>query len=250
MSRNQRKKGRRSGHPPEGEPWIWHTLQLTESAAWRTSSIHCKRLINFLEIEHLRHAGTRNGSLVATYNQLEAFGVGRRFIFNAIREAERRGLVMVVRGGRKGAVLNELNRFRLTYAWTMTKQNGLWDWHLPTDDWKGYEDASIGAPSGTPTINKRELPTMHKSEPPHLQAIEMTKQDEVSKGEPPYISGIGDLLLATDNPNIATAIGAGAPHQGGGDQHLLQDATTKPEDLKPLGHFLDLSKLILPSKDP
>ena len=62
------------------------------------------------EIEHLRHGGADNGSLLATYNQLEAFGIGRRFIFGAIREAEQRGLVVVERGGRKGVVLNELKR--------------------------------------------------------------------------------------------------------------------------------------------
>ena len=110
MSRNRPRSGRRSGHPPEGENWIWHTLASLDSPAWRSRSIHCRRLIDFLEIEHLRHGGADNGSLLATYNQLEAFGIGRRFIFGAIREAEQRGPVVVECGGRKGVVLNELKR--------------------------------------------------------------------------------------------------------------------------------------------
>ena len=44
----------RSGHPPEGEPWIWHSLSLISSPAWRARSINCARLIDFLEIEAIR----------------------------------------------------------------------------------------------------------------------------------------------------------------------------------------------------
>ena len=86
----------------------------------------------------MKHGGVENGSLVAPYNQLEEFGIGRRLINNSIIEAERRGLINVERGGRRGVVLTELSRFRLTYYWTRLRVQGLWDWYPPTDNWRKY----------------------------------------------------------------------------------------------------------------
>ncbi|MFZ5671732.1 MAG: hypothetical protein ACOZAM_02085 [Pseudomonadota bacterium] len=142
--------GRVAGGPPIGEPFIWKTLRLISSDAWRFRSIHCTRLLDFLEIEHLRHGGVENGALVAPYNQLETFGIGRRFISKTIAEAETRKLVEVKRGGLKGRGMSDLSRFRLTYCWTKSRVNGLWDWHLPTDDWQTYKEPGhqiISAPS-------------------------------------------------------------------------------------------------------
>ena len=156
MSKQQRR--RRTNHPPDGVPWIWHTVELLASPAWRAQSINCRRLIDFLEIEHLNHAGLENGSLLAPYSQLELFGIGRRFIFSAIGESERLGLVRVERGGRRGVVLTEVNRFRLTYMWTRKKFNGIWDWTLPTDEWKlfsgGEKRERISVPSDTARVHK------------------------------------------------------------------------------------------------
>jgi hypothetical protein len=112
-------KGRRTGAPPQGESWIWHTLELRRSKAWQGRSIGCIKLIEFLELEHLQHGANENGQLVAPYSQLEAFGISRRTINAAILEAESRGLIRVDRGGLKGRTLSELNRFTLTYAWTI-----------------------------------------------------------------------------------------------------------------------------------
>lgn len=131
-------KSRAGGHPPDGEPWIWHSLSLTSSPAWRSRPINCARLLDFLEIEHMHHGGNENGSLVAPYCQLVSHGLTRRLIADAIREAERRGLIRVERGGKKGTTVTELSRYRLTYLWTKTRQNGIWSWHEPTDEWKLY----------------------------------------------------------------------------------------------------------------
>lgn len=170
MGHRQNKKGPRTNRPPEGEAWIWHTLELLSSPAWRTRSINCRRLIDFLEIEHLRHGGAENGSLLAPYSQLVSFGIGRRFIYAAIREAERRGLIQVERGGRKGVVLTEVSRFRLTYQWSRTKIQGLWDWHEPSDNWKNYSDPkpAIGSPSCTASVHLHEQATVHLRKPPPM----------------------------------------------------------------------------------
>jgi hypothetical protein len=184
------KRGRRTNHPPDGVAWIWHTIELVSSPAWRTRSINCRRLIDFLEIEHLQHGGVENGSLLAPYSQLVSFGIGRRFIHGAIKVAEQRGLIQVDRGGRKGVVLTEVSRFRLTYHWTRTKAQGLWNWHEPTDNWKNYSDPepAIGAPSCTDTVHLRALATVHLRVLPPAQALENTTGDRVHLCTPPSIS--------------------------------------------------------------
>ena len=61
-------------HPPSGESFVWLTRELLSSDAWRSQSIHTRRLIDFLLLEYLRRAGQTNGRLKAPYRQLYAFG--------------------------------------------------------------------------------------------------------------------------------------------------------------------------------
>jgi hypothetical protein len=87
--------------PPEGEPWVWETRALLQSAPWQAQSINCRRLIEFLQLEHMRHGGTANGKLKAPRRQLSAFGIGEHFISDAIHEGETLGLIDVCRGRRR-----------------------------------------------------------------------------------------------------------------------------------------------------
>jgi hypothetical protein len=73
-------------------------LPVVESAAWRSLSINARRLLDFLIIEQIRHAGKANGALQAPYSQLVKFGITRRLIGRAIEEAERAGFVECRRG--------------------------------------------------------------------------------------------------------------------------------------------------------
>ena len=101
-----RSSGKRTGRaarahrPPKDEPWVWLTRELVSSPAWRSRSINCARLIDFLMVEHKNHAGTENGNLMATYDQLVPWGLTRSEIRAAIDEAEFLGLVRFERGGR------------------------------------------------------------------------------------------------------------------------------------------------------
>jgi len=79
--------------PPQGEAWAWLTRNLLTSAAWRSQSINCRRLIECLMIDHMNHAGLMNGELQATYNQLEKAGCTRALIRSAILEANSLGLI-------------------------------------------------------------------------------------------------------------------------------------------------------------
>lgn len=130
-------KGRKTNSPRDGEGFIYHTLDLMASPAWRGRSIACARLIDFLELENARHGGKENGRLLAPYTQLVEFGIGRRFIADAIRKAEQRGLIRFERGGKKGTAITEENRFTLTYDWTK---------HVKTDYGIGRKKLTIGEP--------------------------------------------------------------------------------------------------------
>lgn len=89
--------------PPTGEPYVWQTRELRCSDAWRSASINCRRFLDFLILEHMRHGGQRNGKLKAPRRQLEDFGISARHITSAIEEAEELGLVDCHRGGMRVA---------------------------------------------------------------------------------------------------------------------------------------------------
>jgi hypothetical protein len=84
--------------PPQGESWVWLTLKVMKSEAWRSLSIHAHRFLDFLMIEHMEHGGAQNGYLLAPRRQLEQYGIGAQYVSGAIEEAERLGFVDVKRG--------------------------------------------------------------------------------------------------------------------------------------------------------
>lgn len=119
--------------PPKGEPWVWLTRGLLESDAWCAMSINALRLISFLLIEHMNHAGRENGRLLATYDQLQIYGLTRSEILSAIQEVEFLGLARVEYGARGRAT-----RFTLTFLPDH-------DDNRPTDDWKRLTAGQINA---------------------------------------------------------------------------------------------------------
>jgi hypothetical protein len=110
-----------------------------EAAAWRTAPIHCRRLIEFLMIEHCNHAGRENGRLQATYDQLTRFGIPRKRIATAIREGESRGLIEVTRrGGLYGAHSRRTtSHYRLTWIGCIDPQRPA------TNEWRRCEQKFV-----------------------------------------------------------------------------------------------------------
>jgi hypothetical protein len=86
----------------------------------------------------MSHGGAENGRLLAPYSQLVKFGMSRKSIASAIREAEQLGLIRVRRGGKKGTTMTECSRYTLTYLWTKSVQEGYWQWEEPTNDWQEW----------------------------------------------------------------------------------------------------------------
>ena len=130
-------RAKRLHAPPKHEPWIWLTRELVSNPVWRSRGINCVRLIEFLMVEHMNHAGTENGNLNATYDQLKEWGLTRSQIRPAIEEADFLGLVRFVRGGR-WAGTNQPSTYRLTF-WADREGNPA------TNDWKGKTAEAIAA---------------------------------------------------------------------------------------------------------
>ena len=115
------------------EPFIMRPLSLLASMAWRVrqQSPQVVRLLEFLEEEHLRHAGRENGRLRASYADLENYGLRRQTIGTTIAEAERLGLLRATRGGfdlETGKRRPTL--YRLTYLETSDAE--------ATDEWRRF----------------------------------------------------------------------------------------------------------------
>jgi hypothetical protein len=105
---------RKRNRPPKGEPFIWLSRELMESDAWRTAKIHTIRLVMRLMLEWMAHAGTENGRLACTYDDLVAFGIGRRLINRAIAGAVERGLVYrTEQGGLSAGDVKKPSRYGL-----------------------------------------------------------------------------------------------------------------------------------------
>ena len=119
--------------PPKDEPWVWLTTALLYSTAWRAMRPNTRKLIDFLLIEHRNHAGLENSNLIATYGQLEAYGLTRQRIRMAIDEAEALGLVRVNRQG-----LRRATKYRLTFIATADRAP-------PTNDWKAVTESDVSA---------------------------------------------------------------------------------------------------------
>ena len=117
--------------PPKGQGYVWLTRELLESDAWRSQGIHTRRLLDFLLLEHARHAGQHNGRLKAPYHQLHDFGVGKRYATAAIAEAEKLGLIACHRAGMRTATEYRLSWFEGH------------DGSPATDEWRGYRNPDL-----------------------------------------------------------------------------------------------------------
>lgn len=117
--RLQGSRDRRVNGPPEGEPWAWMTRAMLESPAWAALSIHARRIIDRVLIEHMAHAGTQNGALPVSYADIEALGIRRNRISSAIEEAVSLGFLDHQRGrAAGGAAQGHVQLFRLTWLRT------------------------------------------------------------------------------------------------------------------------------------
>ncbi len=138
--------------PPKDQPWVWQTRALRASDAWRSQSINCRRLIDFLLLEHMSHGGKENGKLHAPERQLRNFGIGAQYIADVVREAEELGLVDCHRGGMRIAT-----RYALTWL-------ALHDGTPASNRWRAYRNPQI---EPLPPPKSRNLPNKGKAALPN-----------------------------------------------------------------------------------
>src|SRR3954447_26140950 len=118
-------------------PWVPHRLDMIQSPSWRSRPAPLANIMERLEIEHMRHAGTSNGQLYVSYGQFVEFGVSRRAIKAALRLGEQLGLLEVMESpGLYGGTIRSPQAYRLTYLATPTKP--------PSDEWKHISQTQAG----------------------------------------------------------------------------------------------------------
>lgn len=116
-------------------PWIYHTLEMRLSPAWRHLPDDSRRFLDALEIEHMEHGGAENGRLIRTYADLRKApgkpGIRKSSIPLAIRQAVALGFVQVTQEGQRSAA-----QFRNPSTYRLTYVNGRGKAAPRTDDWK------------------------------------------------------------------------------------------------------------------
>ncbi len=141
--------------------WIPHRLKLLVSPAWRHRPIPLAKILERIEIEHMRHAGKENGHLIVSYDQLVEHGVSRRTIRGSIDLGVALGLLEVRQSGEWAGDVRTPNMYRLTYLPEKDRK-------APTDEWEGIENAKaldlIGEyQSG---LSKKQTPSAKTCTPP------------------------------------------------------------------------------------
>jgi hypothetical protein len=121
----------------EGKSFVPHPLELLQSEAWRSRTIHEIRMIERLEIEHLRHGGKDNGHLGVSHWQFVEHGVHNNLVAATAKRLEAVGLLQIMQDGTGGRGAAHVARYRLTYLVArMVDAHGVIYYTRPTDDWK------------------------------------------------------------------------------------------------------------------
>jgi hypothetical protein len=115
--------------------------EMLESPAWCALSLSGRRILDRVAIELRAHGGYVKEGLCVTYDDFEAYGIHRRCIAPAIREAVALGFLLIKRAGRAGnAEFRQATLYEPTYLNMIDSE--------PTHDWrwiKTIEAAQIAA---------------------------------------------------------------------------------------------------------
>jgi hypothetical protein len=125
------------------ESWSWHTTALKQSAAWRSTGIHERHVLDRLEIEHERHAGSENGNLGVSWGQFVDHGAHNNMVGPAIDRLVAVGLLEITREGTGGRGAAYVARYRLTYLPAKTvDEHGSISYPDATNEWRLAPDVA------------------------------------------------------------------------------------------------------------
>jgi hypothetical protein len=214
------------------EQFIAHTRAMRESPAWRALPDNARRLLDLLELEHMRHGGCENGRLGLTYGQFKLGGIRRASVPLAIRQCERLGFLEVtLRGYRAAGGFHVSSIYRLTYVHGAdVKIDG-----PPTDEWSRIADDEYAAKAlaeaeGIPFSRARkrvrtgrENATQVDASPGRENATHVldakTRLTSISPGgepqpQPPDTLATSTVASVPPSPSIAESPSPGAhPHR-------------------------------------
>jgi len=113
-------------------PFISIRLDVRESIAWRFLPDNARRVLDRLELEHMRHGRAINGDLVCTYDDFFNAGLRRASVALAVRQCVELGFLEITSAGyRTAAEFRAPSKYRLTYVHGRRKNAD------PTDEWTG-----------------------------------------------------------------------------------------------------------------
>jgi hypothetical protein len=131
-------------------PFVSHSLALLESPAWKLQTATLRKIIERLEVEHLRHAGTANGQLFVSYGQFVQEGISRRSIKPAFRLGQKLGLVDISRLARpSNSTIRPPQAYRLIYLSTRSAS--------PNNEWERASALHIAQAALTKSSAKETL---------------------------------------------------------------------------------------------
>lgn len=91
--------------------FVAHNFELVLSPTWRLARVPLRRVLERLEIEHMRHGGKLNGFV--SYDQFVQAGISRRRIAATLILGEKLGLIKTVRAAEPLGDLRAPNTYRL-----------------------------------------------------------------------------------------------------------------------------------------
>jgi hypothetical protein len=103
------------------------------SPSWRHAPRPLLRMIERLEIEHLRHGGFENGNLYVSYKQFVMAGISKRSIKPTMELGKALGLMDYRQDEEPSGDIRPPNAYRLTYVLEKGKK-------VPSDEWKAVTD--------------------------------------------------------------------------------------------------------------
>ncbi|MDB5596251.1 MAG: hypothetical protein JWM36_3212 [Hyphomicrobiales bacterium] len=108
-----------------------HRREMRESVAWWALPNDARRVLDRLEIEHMRHGGSENGSLICTYSDFAKTGIRRASVALAIRQCVALGFLKIAKQGARSRA-----EFRAPSLYLLTYVNGGGKSPPPTDEWR------------------------------------------------------------------------------------------------------------------
>jgi len=117
--------------------FVWHSKDMRESPAWQVMSGRARKMLDRIELEHLRHGGVENGRLKVTFDDFVRAGVRRQDIPRTEAELIALGFIERRFEGRKawGNAKGQPAEFRLCHLCVRSAD----DIEPPKNAWAQFE---------------------------------------------------------------------------------------------------------------